>query len=61
MTLNQAIKYFQGVSTTCKDKKCASNHKQIAEWLIHYRELLLVEKVLKEVTKYLDKKPSNKK
>lgn len=42
MTLDEAITHSQEIGSSC-DSFCAKEHKQLAEWLIDYKRLLIKE------------------
>lgn len=40
MTLDEAIKHCEEVASSCDNKNCALDHKQLAEWL---KELKMIK------------------
>lgn len=38
MTLDEAIEHAKEVASSCKNKECADDHRQLAQWLEELRE-----------------------
>ena len=39
MTLDNAIEHCNDVANSCKNKSCANDHLQLAEWLMELKKL----------------------
>jgi hypothetical protein len=39
MTLDDAIEHCNDVANNCKNKSCANDHLQLAEWLMELKKL----------------------
>lgn len=39
MTLDDAIEHCNDVANSCKNKSCANDHLQLAEWLMELKKL----------------------
>lgn len=51
MTLDEAIQHANEVATTCADKECSLDHKQLAEWLEELKQRRLKDELAIQMKK----------